>query len=189
MCWRQCDAQSGILGVQEDLNENTHKHLNKNTQTQRAQVVEHWGHKPEDGHIYFVVKPPWVSVDKLQAFYTLYPEERQYQSPHTRTQEVSVDHMFFFAVEAGQRSVRHRACVSCLSERTTGKRDANVCFPPLLASHTQMQQDGEEKEDDSGMPLRHTLPTALSYASRLQWGTNFYEGTTASAFLGVGHAF
>lgn len=27
-----------------------------------VRVVEHWGEEPDDGHVYFVLRPPWVAV-------------------------------------------------------------------------------------------------------------------------------
>eukprot|EP00983_Pelagomonas_calceolata_P093894 1157824-Pelagomonas_calceolata.AAC.9 len=45
-------------------------------------------------------------------------------------------------------------------------------------------------EDESTMDTpRNKLPTPLSYASRLNWGKNFYTASPASERLGVGHTF
>jgi len=104
-----------------------------------TQAVELWGTQPEDGHVYFVVRPPWVSPDRLQAFYTLFPEEQEWKTGH--------------------------------------------------AAQTQQRSREEEEEEDNGEIPASKLPTPLSYASRLQWGTNFYAGTPASARLGTGHVF
>jgi len=43
---------------------------------QLVKVVEHWNVQPGDGCIYFTLRPPWVSPNKLEAFFTMHPEER-----------------------------------------------------------------------------------------------------------------
>jgi len=45
-----------------------------------AQVVEHWDIFPGDGCAYYTVRPPWVAQPKVEAFFTLHPEERDLQT-------------------------------------------------------------------------------------------------------------
>ncbi|KAF5830403.1 hypothetical protein DUNSADRAFT_14647 [Dunaliella salina] len=105
-----------------------------------TKAADFWHTQPEDGHVYYVVRPPWVSTDKLQAFFTLFPEEQHWETSHA-VQEL---------------------------ERSRPFKD----------------------EDESTMDTpRNKLPTPLSYASRLNWGRNFYTGSPASKRLGVGHTF
>lgn len=42
-----------------------------------VQVVEFWGSRPPgDGHVYYVLRPPWVAPDRLATFFALHPEAR-----------------------------------------------------------------------------------------------------------------
>jgi len=47
-----------------------------------VQAVDLWHTQPEDGHVYYVLRPPWVSTNKLQAFYALFPEEKDWKTSH-----------------------------------------------------------------------------------------------------------
>ena len=51
-----------------------------NPKTDEPQVIEFWHQTPDDGHVYYVVRPPWVTLDTLQAYFTLHPEERHYST-------------------------------------------------------------------------------------------------------------
>ncbi len=46
------------------------------------QVPEFWHTTPDDGAVYYVLRPPWVHLDGLQSFFTLHPEERHYTTSH-----------------------------------------------------------------------------------------------------------
>eukprot|EP00983_Pelagomonas_calceolata_P093893 1157824-Pelagomonas_calceolata.AAC.8 len=54
-----------------------------------TQAAEFWHTQPEDGNVYYVVRPPWVSIDKLQAFFTLFPEEQHWKTSHAVQVSVS----------------------------------------------------------------------------------------------------
>mmetsp|Transcript_20823 Transcript_20823/g.58033 ORF Transcript_20823/g.58033 Transcript_20823/m.58033 type:complete len:390 (-) Transcript_20823:78-1247(-) len=105
-----------------------------------TKAAEFWHTQPEDGNVYYVVRPPWVSIDKLQAFFTLFPEEQHWKTSHA-VQELE---------------------------------------------HSKPLKDEDESTMDTP---RNKLPTPLSYASRLNWGKNFYTASPASERLGVGHTF
>ncbi|KXZ48626.1 hypothetical protein GPECTOR_26g529 [Gonium pectorale] len=45
-----------------------------------VRVVEYWGSSPGDGCVYFVVRPPWVAPDRLDTFFKLHPEERDWRT-------------------------------------------------------------------------------------------------------------
>jgi len=47
---------------------------------QLTKVVEHWDIFPGDGCAYYTVRPPWVAQPKVEAFFTLHPEERDLQT-------------------------------------------------------------------------------------------------------------
>ena len=55
----------------------------------RLQVVEFWNTTPGDGYIYFVVRPPWVRPDRINSFFTIHPEERDWHTSHA-VQEIMV---------------------------------------------------------------------------------------------------
>ncbi len=48
-------------------------HITLSHSIHRAQVVEFWNSAPEDGHIYFVMRPPWVRPDRVESFFTMFP--------------------------------------------------------------------------------------------------------------------
>lgn len=58
-----------------------------------VKVPEFWHTTPEDGGVYYVLRPPWVHLDGLQTFFTLHPEERHW------TTSLAVQ-----AVNAGQQN-------------------------------------------------------------------------------------
>eukprot|EP00201_Polytomella_parva_P024620 CAMPEP_0175045848 /NCGR_PEP_ID=MMETSP0052_2-20121109/4683_1 /TAXON_ID=51329 ORGANISM="Polytomella parva, Strain SAG 63-3" /NCGR_SAMPLE_ID=MMETSP0052_2 /ASSEMBLY_ACC=CAM_ASM_000194 /LENGTH=389 /DNA_ID=CAMNT_0016309489 /DNA_START=156 /DNA_END=1325 /DNA_ORIENTATION=- len=43
-------------------------------------VLEFWNHRPGDGGIYFVLRPPWVRPDNLKTFFALHPEELDWRT-------------------------------------------------------------------------------------------------------------
>lgn len=44
-------------------------------------VIEDWNVTPDDGHLYFTFRPPWISVRVSDAFFSLHPEQRSYADP------------------------------------------------------------------------------------------------------------
>jgi hypothetical protein len=46
------------------------------------QVPEFWHTTPDDGGVYYVLRPPWVPLDALQTFYTIAPLERHWSTSH-----------------------------------------------------------------------------------------------------------
>ncbi|MEW5298990.1 MAG: hypothetical protein WDW36_002051 [Sanguina aurantia] len=44
-----------------------------------TKVVEFWNAQPGDGCAYYVLRPPWVHVDKCETYYALHPEETDYR--------------------------------------------------------------------------------------------------------------
>ncbi|KAG2498356.1 hypothetical protein HYH03_003615 [Edaphochlamys debaryana] len=50
------------------------------TEFRLAKVIEFWGAMPGDGCAYYVLRPPWVVPDRLETFFKLHPEERDYRT-------------------------------------------------------------------------------------------------------------
>ncbi len=44
-----------------------------------TKVSDQWGCKPDENHIVFTLRPPWVHVSKLESFYKLHPALRTYK--------------------------------------------------------------------------------------------------------------
>lgn len=42
------------------------------------QVPEFWHTTPEDGGVYYVLRPPWIRSESLQTFFTMFPGERHW---------------------------------------------------------------------------------------------------------------
>ncbi|KAG1667737.1 hypothetical protein FOA52_016176 [Chlamydomonas sp. UWO 241] len=51
-----------------------------------TKVSEFWGTSPGDGGVYFVMRPPWVHHEKVQAFFTAHPEEKKWNTSLAVTQ-------------------------------------------------------------------------------------------------------
>jgi len=45
-----------------------------------TKVSDQWSYKPDENHIVFTLRPPWVHVSKLESFYKLHPTLRTYKS-------------------------------------------------------------------------------------------------------------
>lgn len=43
-------------------------------------MVEFWHSQPGDGCLYYVVRPPWVKPARIETFFTLHPEERDWRT-------------------------------------------------------------------------------------------------------------
>lgn len=44
-----------------------------------TKVSDQWSYKPDENHIVFTLRPPWVHVSKLESFYKLHPKLRTYK--------------------------------------------------------------------------------------------------------------
>jgi len=51
-------------------------------------VVEDWNVTPGDGMLYFTLRPPWVKSLLTDTFYTLHPEQRQFQDTQPKIRVV-----------------------------------------------------------------------------------------------------
>lgn len=49
-----------------------------------TKVVEDWNVTPGDGHLYFTLRPPWVTVRVTDTFYSIHPEQRVFQDPRVK---------------------------------------------------------------------------------------------------------
>uniref|UniRef100_A0A7S2IBN6 Uncharacterized protein n=1 Tax=Haptolina brevifila TaxID=156173 RepID=A0A7S2IBN6_9EUKA len=47
-------------------------------------VVEDWNVTPGDDHVYFTFRPPWVTSRITDTFFSLHPEQRNYQDPRLK---------------------------------------------------------------------------------------------------------
>jgi hypothetical protein len=47
-------------------------------------VVEDWNVTPGDGMLYFTLRPPWIKSLLTDTFYTLHPEQRQFQDTQSK---------------------------------------------------------------------------------------------------------
>ena len=45
-----------------------------------TKVSDQWSHKPDENHIVFTLRPPWVHVSKLESFYKLHPALRTFKT-------------------------------------------------------------------------------------------------------------
>eukprot|EP00967_Tisochrysis_lutea_P005378 scaffold6439_cov16-Tisochrysis_lutea.AAC.1 len=72
------------------------------------------------------------------------------------------------------------------SMELTCKRGGYIGLECVELEHSKPLKDEDESTMDTP---RNKLPTPLSYASRLNWGKNFYTASPASERLGVGHTF
>ena len=61
---------------------------------QLARVLEDWARKPDDGHIYFVYRPPWVKTNPSLTYFALHPEERSFHTSHARTLKTTVPNRY-----------------------------------------------------------------------------------------------
>ena len=50
-------------------------------------VADQWSYKPDEVHIVFTLRPPWVHVNKLESFYKLHPDLRTFKTVKKQTTE------------------------------------------------------------------------------------------------------
>jgi len=51
-------------------------------------VVEDWNVTPNDGHLYFTFRPPWITSRVADTFYSLHPEQRKFHDPRLTKQSM-----------------------------------------------------------------------------------------------------
>eukprot|EP00198_Chlamydomonas_reinhardtii_P008216 XP_001697553.1 predicted protein [Chlamydomonas reinhardtii] len=81
-CWVVCFQEASVDSL-EGLAAYMNVFIRSNplaTEFKLNRVVEFWGNTPGDGCAYYVVRPPWVANDRLQTFFTLHPEEKDYRT-------------------------------------------------------------------------------------------------------------
>ncbi|KAG2454942.1 hypothetical protein HYH02_000770 [Chlamydomonas schloesseri] len=81
-CWVVCFQEATVDSL-EGLAAYMNVFIRSNplaTELKLNKVVEFWGNTPGDGCAYYVMRPPWVANDRLQTFFTLHPEEKDYRT-------------------------------------------------------------------------------------------------------------
>ncbi|KAG2440186.1 hypothetical protein HXX76_004299 [Chlamydomonas incerta] len=81
-CWVICFQEASVDSL-EGLAAYMNVFIRSNplaTEFKLNKVVEFWGNTPGDGCAYYVVRPPWVANDRLQTFFKLHPEEKDYRT-------------------------------------------------------------------------------------------------------------
>ncbi|EFJ48851.1 hypothetical protein VOLCADRAFT_117472, partial [Volvox carteri f. nagariensis] len=82
-CWVVCFQEETVDGL-EGLAAYMNVFIRTNTVATEyrltKEVVEFWGSTPGDGCVYYVMRPPWVAHDKVETFFKLHPEERDFRT-------------------------------------------------------------------------------------------------------------
>mmetsp|Transcript_24206 Transcript_24206/g.52899 ORF Transcript_24206/g.52899 Transcript_24206/m.52899 type:complete len:391 (+) Transcript_24206:390-1562(+) len=106
---------------------------------QLTKVVEFWGTTPDDGFVYFVMRPPWVRADRVQAFFALFPEERDWRT----TQAAQDLQRTRPAREAEEEDAAYPASTAASALSYTSRLDWGVNFltkTPSAANLSKMKE-------------------------------------------------
>ncbi|GLI59434.1 hypothetical protein VaNZ11_001318 [Volvox africanus] len=103
-CWVVCFQEETVDGL-DGLAAYMNVFIRTNrvaTEYRLTKVVEFWGSSPGDGCVYYVMRPPWVAHDKVDTFFKLHPEERNYQTSFSVVEMEEERKARKKAVDAGQ---------------------------------------------------------------------------------------
>ncbi|GLC42554.1 hypothetical protein PLESTB_001113200 [Pleodorina starrii] len=103
-CWVVCFQEHTVDGL-DGLAAYMNVFIRTNpvaTEYRLTKVVEYWGSTPGDGCVYYVARPPWVAHDKVETFFKLHPEERDYRTSFPVVEMEAERKARKKAVDAGQ---------------------------------------------------------------------------------------
>ncbi|GFR41901.1 hypothetical protein Agub_g2691 [Astrephomene gubernaculifera] len=145
-CWVVCFQEASVDGGLAGLSAYMNVFVRTNpvaTEYRLTKVVEYWSCSPGDGCVYFVMRPPWVAPQRLETFFTLHPEERDWRTSFPVAEMEAVRRARRKALDAGDdelevdqrmRQMSLRSHHSTTPHSGLGSAPASASTPATTAS-------------------------------------------------------